>query len=43
MNEQFYYVPEIRNFAKSVEEQYNVDDVRISRQTRQLIRFTPKA
>jgi hypothetical protein len=36
-----FYVPEVRNFVKSVEEQYNTDDVRLVRETSQLISFKP--
>jgi len=39
VDEEFYYVPAIRNYAKSVEEQYNTDNVRLSRQTRVLISY----
>lgn len=38
---EFYYVPSIKNYVKSVEEQYSTDNVRISRQTRTLASFTP--
>jgi hypothetical protein len=38
---EFYYVPEVKNWVKSVEEQYNTDNVRLSRQTRSLVSFTP--
>jgi len=38
---EFYYVPALKNVAKSIEEQYNTDNVRLTRQTRTLITFTP--
>ena len=38
-----YYVPSIKNYVKSVEEQYNSDDVLISRETRALVSFKPAA
>ncbi len=40
---EFYYVPVIKNFVKSVEEQYDADDVRVSRETRALVSFKPAA
>jgi len=36
----FFYVPETRNWVKSEEERFNTDDVLISRETRQLTKFT---
>ena len=38
---EFYYVPAIRYWVKSIEEQYNTDNIRVSSQTRSLISFTP--
>jgi hypothetical protein len=38
---EFYYVPEIKNYAKSVEEQYNTDNVRLTRLSRVLIAYKP--
>ena len=40
---EFYYAPEIRGSVKSIEEQYNTDNVPVSRQTRSLVSFTPAA
>ncbi len=37
----FYYVPEIKYWAKSVEDTYNSDNVRTRRQTNLLISFKP--
>jgi hypothetical protein len=37
----FYYVPEIKYWAKSVEDTYNSDNVRTRRQTNSLISFKP--
>jgi len=38
---ELFYVPDVKNYVKSVEDQYNADNVRIFRQTRTLISFTP--
>ncbi len=38
-----YYVPTVKNYVKSVEEQYSTDDVLVSRQTRALVSFHPGA
>jgi hypothetical protein len=38
---EFYYVPKLKNFVKSVEEQYNNDNVRVIRQTRVLVSYKP--
>jgi hypothetical protein len=38
---EFYYAPEIKAEVKGIEEQYNTDNVRITRQTRSLVNFTP--
>ncbi len=35
----FYYVPALRTWAKSIEEQYNEDGTRVMRQTVQLVSF----
>lgn len=40
---EFYYAPDVRSAVKSIEEQYNTDNVRVSRQTRTLVSFTPAA
>ena len=36
----FYYVPSLRNYVQSVEEQYNSDDVRVSRVTLKLVSWS---
>ena len=36
---EFYYVPEIKNYVKSVEEQYTPDGVRVSRNSRVLFSY----
>lgn len=36
-----YYVPSVKNYVKSVEEQFNTDDVLVKRETRQLVSFQP--
>jgi hypothetical protein len=36
-----YYVPSVKNYVKSVEEQYNSDDVLVKRQTRTLVSYQP--
>lgn len=36
-----YYVPEVKNYVKAVDEQYNVDNVRLSRTTGVLVSFKP--
>lgn len=36
----FYYVPALKNEVRSVEDQYDTDNVRVSRKTRTLIRFS---
>jgi hypothetical protein len=36
---EFYYVPELKNFAKLVEEQYTPDEVRVIRQTQMLVSY----
>lgn len=36
---EFYYVPELRNLVKSVEEQYTPDEVRVIRQTQALVSY----
>ena len=36
---EFYYVPALKNYAKSIEEQYDTDNVRVSRETRLLVSF----
>ena len=40
-NEQFFYVPSVRYYVKSIEEQYNIDEVLLMRETRTLVAFTP--
>ena len=40
-HDELYYVPEVKNYVKSVEEQYNTDDVLVQRQTRTLVQFRP--
>jgi len=37
----FFYVPAIKNWVKSVEEQYNGDDVLVKRETRVLVSYHP--
>ena len=37
----FYYVPTIKNWVKSVEEQYNSEDVLVKRETRVLVSYHP--
>ncbi len=37
----FYYVPALRNFVQSVDEQYNSDDVLVSRLTLKLVSWSP--
>jgi hypothetical protein len=39
--EQIYYVPEVKNYVKSVEEQYNGDDVLVTRNTRMMVSYHP--
>lgn len=36
---EFYYVPELKNFAKSIEEQYTPDEVRVIRETQTLASY----
>lgn len=38
---QFFYVPEVRYWVKSIEERFNSDDVLMTRETRDLVKFTP--
>ncbi|WP_206241718.1 hypothetical protein [Novosphingobium terrae] len=38
---ELYYVPGVKNYVKSVEEQYNTDNVRVIRHTQNLVSFTP--
>jgi len=38
---ELYYVPGVKNYVKSVEEQYNTDNVRVMRHTQNLVSFTP--
>jgi len=40
---EFYYVPQTKNFVKTVEEQYNTDNVRVVRSTLVLVSFKPVA
>jgi hypothetical protein len=40
---EFYYVPALKNYVKSIEEQYDTDNVRVSRETRVLVSFKPAA
>jgi hypothetical protein len=40
---EFYYVPAEKYFVRMVEEQYNTDNVRVSRHTMNLVSFTPAA
>ena len=42
-NEQFFYAPLVKNYVKSIEEQYNVDETLLLRQTRMLVSFTAGA
>ncbi len=37
---ELYYAPAAKSEVKSVEEQYNTDEVRVYRQTRQLVAYT---
>ena len=39
--DEIYYVPKAKNYVKSVEEQYNSQDVLVSRNTREMISFRP--
>lgn len=39
----FYYAPEIKYFVKSIDEQYNSDNVRTSRDTWALVSFKPQS
>jgi hypothetical protein len=38
---ELYYVPSTKNYVKSVEEQYNTDNVRVVRSTRVLVSYKP--
>jgi hypothetical protein len=38
---EFYYVPSVKYFVKSVEEQYNTDNVRVRRDVQELVSFKP--
>ena len=40
-HDELYYVPSVRNYVKSIEEQYNTDDVLVLRQSRTLVSFSP--
>jgi hypothetical protein len=40
-HDELYYVPAIKSYVKSIEEQYNTDNVRVWRQSRSLVSFTP--
>jgi len=37
---EFYYVPEVKNYVKSIEEQYTSDNIRVSRETRTMISYS---
>ena len=37
----FYYVPAVKNWVKSVEEQYNADDVLVDRKTQEMVSYRP--
>jgi len=36
---EYYYVPELKNYVKTIEEQYNTDNVRVMRTTRALVSY----
>jgi len=36
---EFYYAPEVKNYVKSIEEQYTPDDVRVSREMRMMVSY----
>jgi hypothetical protein len=40
-HDELYYVPQIKNYVKSIEEQYNTDEVQIFSKTRVLVAFKP--